>query len=526
MFAWTFLNVGFDAPAASTTVAGIVELATNAETATGTDATIAVTPAGLSSAYIAKSALTAKGDIISATAAATPSALGVGADGCILTACAAATTGLCWASAPVTGIPCGCITAKGSLISGTAAATPTALPVGTDGDVLVACSTASTGLCWTAPTPSGIPCACIVGKGGLVTGTAGSTPVGLGVGLDGQVLVACSGASTGLCWTNVLLPVNATPTVFGLVKGCTDASNAALGCNALLANTSGAGNIAVGPNSMCANTTGINNVAIGNSASCSNTVGSGNVAIGTSALRSAVDSSRVVAIGEGALLAQTTGGQYNVAVGWSALCNATGTAGGSNVALGALAGNNITTGSSNVIIGPNVTVPYGNQDNQLAIGYNLGQCWLTGDSAKNVKFWAGIRDYTDSLGAAGQVLTSNGTVAQWATPASSPIQRASVSSFIFPNTATTVITFAPDLNNGRAVQFWVTGQRVTDFRAQLRTGTWIRDFNNNVYDIPWSNGTGGLLGLEDPGSGTPGIRIRNTSGANMNVNVAWLPIWS
>jgi hypothetical protein len=39
VFAWTFLNVGFDAPAASDTVPGIVELATNAETATGTDAT-------------------------------------------------------------------------------------------------------------------------------------------------------------------------------------------------------------------------------------------------------------------------------------------------------------------------------------------------------------------------------------------------------------------------------------------------------------------------------------------------------
>jgi hypothetical protein len=41
---------------------------------------------------------------------------------------------------------------------------------------------------------------------------------------------------------------------------------------------------------------------------------------------------------------------------------------------------------------------------------------LTGDSGKNVKFWAGIRDCTDSLGAPGQVLTSNGTVAQWAVP--------------------------------------------------------------------------------------------------------------
>jgi hypothetical protein len=309
VYAWTFLNVGFDAPAASTTVPGIVELATNAETATGTDATIAVTPAGLSSAYIAKSALTAKGALISATAASTPSALSVGT--------------------------------------------------------------------------------------------------------DGQALVACSTATTGLCWLTLPTTLPATPTVAGVVLGCTNAFNAALGCNALLANTSGAGNIAVGFSSMCANTTGINNVAIGNVAFCSNTVGSGNVAIGTSALKNAVDSSRVVAIGEGALSAATTG-LYNVALGWSALCSATGTAGGSNVAIGALAGNNITTGNSNVAIGPNVTVPLGNGNAQLAIGFNTGQCWLTGDSSRNVKFWAGIRDYTDSLGTAGQVLTSNGTVAQWA----------------------------------------------------------------------------------------------------------------
>jgi hypothetical protein len=88
--------------------------------------------------------------------------------------------------------------------------------------------------------------------------------------------------------------------------------------------------------------------------------------------------------------------------------------GGSNVALGALAGNNITTGSSNVVIGPNVTVPFGDQNAQLAIGYNSGECWLTGDSSKNVKFWAGIRANNDSLGSSGQVLTSTGSGVQWA----------------------------------------------------------------------------------------------------------------
>jgi hypothetical protein len=262
----------------------------------------------------------------------------------------------------------------------------------------------------------------------LITGTAANTPVALTVGTNGQLLAACSACTTGLTW--VAPPAAATPIVAGIVLGCTDTTNAALGCNALrvnvgvgnvavgldslCTNTTGGANVAVGLNSMRTNTIGTNNVAVGNRALCANTIGNGNVAIGTVALNSAVDASRTIAIGENALCAATTG-LYNVALGWGALSSASG-AGGSNVALGALAGCNITTGSSNVTIGSGVTVPNGSQSCQLAIGWNTGQCWLTGDSGKNVKFWAGIRDCTDSLGAPGQVLTSNGTVAQWAVP--------------------------------------------------------------------------------------------------------------
>jgi hypothetical protein len=181
-----------------------------------------------------------------------------------------------------------------------------------------------------------------------------------------------------------------------------------------LLSNAGSGNVGIGYDSLRDNASGINNVAIGNAAFYRNTGGSGNVAIGTSALSNVTNDSRIVAIGEQALCA-STGGTYNVALGWSALCNQI--SGGSNVALGALAGNNITTGNSNVVIGPNVTVPFGDQNSQLAIGYNLGQCWITGDSSKNVKFWAGIRANNDSLGSAGQVLTSTGSGIQWASPA-------------------------------------------------------------------------------------------------------------
>ena len=404
VYAWTFLNVGFDAPVATTVVPGIVQLATDAEAQAGTDTANAVTSSALQSKVSDSVSTTSSTTIASSTAV--KSAYDLANDA----------------------IPKTALTAKGDLISASGANVVSTLSVGSDGQMLVVCSTAASGLCWINQPAAAIPCACVTAKGSLITGTAANTPAALAVGTNGQVLIACSTAPEGICW-NTLPVTPATPVTFGALKGCTDTTNAALGCNALrvnvgvgnvaigldslCTNTTGGANVAVGLNSMRSNTIGTNNVAVGNRALCANTIGNGNVAIGTVALNSAVDASQTIAIGESAMALQTTG-QYNVALGWAALCNAS--TGGSNVALGALAGCNITTGSSNVTIGSGVTVPDGSQSCQLAIGWNTGQCWLTGDSGKNVKFWAGIRDYTNSLGAPGQVLTSNGTVAQWAVP--------------------------------------------------------------------------------------------------------------
>lgn len=97
---WDFLDVGFDPPYASTTVPGVVQLATNAQTQTGTDATLAVTAAGAAATYVPLADYTAKGDILAATAVNTPTALTVGTDGQILYACSTAASGLCWAAAP------------------------------------------------------------------------------------------------------------------------------------------------------------------------------------------------------------------------------------------------------------------------------------------------------------------------------------------------------------------------------------------------------------------------------------------
>jgi hypothetical protein len=166
--------------------------------------------------------------------------------------------------------------------------------------------------------------------------------------------------------------------VAGVVLGCTNATNAALGCNALRSLTSGTGNVAIGINAGCSTLTGVNNVFIGNGAGLAS-VASGNVAIGTSALVNNTTAGRNTAVGEQASQSNVIG-EYNAAFGWAALQNATG---GCNTALGGVAGQAITTGSYNVAIGANIQVPFGNQSCQLAIGWENCR-WITGDSGKNV----------------------------------------------------------------------------------------------------------------------------------------------
>lgn len=75
---------------------GGAEVATQAETETGTDDTRIVTPLKLRTAAVYKSDFNAKGDLLSATANDTPLILGVGADGQVLTADSTAATGLRW----------------------------------------------------------------------------------------------------------------------------------------------------------------------------------------------------------------------------------------------------------------------------------------------------------------------------------------------------------------------------------------------------------------------------------------------
>ena len=323
---WTYLNTGYDAPSASTSVEGQVRLATTSETQAGTNTTIALTPVGAAATYTPLSLYSTKGSIIAGSAVpSTPVALPVGTDGYVLTACATCALGLTWKASsggtggsqdtpvgliswfPIITPPTGWLVADGSTISRTSYAdlfavigttygagdgtTTFKLPdlrseflrgwdaaggtargcdlgrvfgssqtdtmerhchildtgsSGSSGHTTWACTATGSGgvqgalnysgltvrRCGLSSTvgtgdetrpmnvallpcikyqttlapivpSSGIPCACIVSKGAILTGDAPNSPVALPVGTDGQWLRACSTCALGLTWCAV-----------------------------------------------------------------------------------------------------------------------------------------------------------------------------------------------------------------------------------------------------------------------------------------------------------------------------------
>jgi hypothetical protein len=115
---WERLAVGFSGGAATTTTAGIVRLATDAETQAGTDANPAVTPVSLQSKLSDSISTTSSTTIASSTAVKTAYDLAAAA------------------------IPKLDLAATGDMLYASAAATPAALNIGTAGQVLLVNGTA------------------------------------------------------------------------------------------------------------------------------------------------------------------------------------------------------------------------------------------------------------------------------------------------------------------------------------------------------------------------------------------------
>jgi len=169
---------------------------------------------------IQKTILDAKGDLVVASAADTPAKLAVGTDGQVLVADSLATNGVAWATDPTADL----VTTKGDILVATGPDTLVRLGVGANDQVLVADSTTTEGVRWSSETdPNSINKSIIDAKGDIVVGTANDTPARLGVGTNGQYLVADSSTTEGIKWAtpNITLGTETTGDYVQSVSGGT-----------------------------------------------------------------------------------------------------------------------------------------------------------------------------------------------------------------------------------------------------------------------------------------------------------------
>ena len=278
-------------------------------------------------------------------------------DSQVLAACAVCDGGVTWVDAGG-GIDPSILTAKGDIIVATAASTPTALPVGTDGQVLSANSACGGGLEWVDAGGGGGGTPATVTAGGILYGCTGentgpyqfSTVLGCSTTTQGPLLDSV--AIGNQVWTGTLGASGGV--IIGNCAGCL---------------TSGVGTLSdvvfIGKQAaLCAATNAAGSVVIGGEAG--QEVGNNNTYIGQGAAP-ATQGCRNVAVGCGSLPgAGTTTSALNTAVGALAL----NTTGACNTALGMGAGNSgsAITGSNNSFIGFGATPIATTCSNQITFG--------------------------------------------------------------------------------------------------------------------------------------------------------------
>jgi hypothetical protein len=445
--AWSFLNVGFDPPYATTTTPGVVELATDAETQAGTDATLAVTPAGAAATYVPLADYATKGDILAATAANTPTALAVGTNGQILFACTAAATGLCWAPAPsvpnatpiLRGILFGCTASSNAALGEFALKSVTSgqsnTAVGYNAMCALTTAIGSTALGDSAASNATGCQNLAVGAGSLFNNATGNFNTAIGY----YSMVFSSGSSNSGLGHNSLRTVSGT-------------SNVGVGINAGNLLTSGNSNVIIGPNVQATSATGSCQLALGFDSGQNWLTGDSTKAIrpgagiidcagscGTAGQLLASDGANAVcwktvtvpvaatptaagivlgcttstntALGCNAALAVTGTGTGNTALGSNAGCSITSGAG--NAVVGCSAGCSITTGSANVLIGETAGCSITGGAANVAIGAGAGLDTTTGAQNVTIGQFTGCCMTTGSrnvaIGFAAQVASNTGS---------------------------------------------------------------------------------------------------------------------
>ena len=166
-------------------------------------------PTGLkwaANAAIPCACVIAKGTLIAGAGASIPYPLPVSpTDGDVLTVCAACFTGLTWApktSGTVTSVTAGSGLTGGTITTnGTIALSLTGVSAGTYSNPTLTVD-AQGRLTSIAGGAAFIPCSAIVSKGTLIAGVAPSTPSALNLGTNGQVLTVDILCATGMKWAN------------------------------------------------------------------------------------------------------------------------------------------------------------------------------------------------------------------------------------------------------------------------------------------------------------------------------------
>lgn len=206
---WNYLKISEQVPSATETSGGIIRLATTQEAIDGTNDTAAMTSLKVAEVAPALKTLTAKGDLYAATAGGSVTALPVGTDNQVLTACASCPEGIYWSNA-AEDIPCSVITGCGALIVGDANNAPTSQALGSNNQYLRVNYNCPNGIEWVTVTNNfAIPCAVLSSAGTLVTASGPNVPLGLPRGSNGQLLAvntSCT-ATGGLTWCTYESPI-------------------------------------------------------------------------------------------------------------------------------------------------------------------------------------------------------------------------------------------------------------------------------------------------------------------------------
>jgi hypothetical protein len=146
--------------------------------------------------------LTTKGDLVARSASAT-TRLAAGSDGQVLTADSTQTLGVKWAAAASGSVATDTIwDTKGDVAVASGADAAAKLAVGSNGQVLTADSTQTLGVKWATPSASGSVATDTIydNKGDIPIGTGADAAAKLPVGSNGQVLTADSTQTTGVKW--------------------------------------------------------------------------------------------------------------------------------------------------------------------------------------------------------------------------------------------------------------------------------------------------------------------------------------